>query len=89
MHAAGGRIVDPHTAVAVNAAAKIAASAAPVVTLSTAHPAKFSDAVKRAIGLDPPVPPALKSVMTLPEKLENLPNDPALIRQFISSRLIL
>ncbi len=87
VYAASGRIIDPHTAVAVHAAGKVAASAVPVVSLSTAHPAKFPDAVKRAIGRDPAMPPALQSVMTLPERLEILPNNLALIRQFISSRL--
>ena len=87
VHAASGRVIDPHTAVAVSAAGKIAASAAPLVILSTAHAAKFPDAVKQAIGRNPDMPAPLQRVMNLPEKLENLPNDPALIRQFISSRL--
>jgi threonine synthase len=83
-----GQIIDPHTAVAVAAARQMDRPAGvPTVILSTAHPAKFPDAVTRAIGSPPPVPPALAAVMDLPEKLEILPNDRALIRQFISSRL--
>ena len=87
VHAQTGRILDPHTAVAAAAARKLAPQAGPVVILSTAHPAKFPEAVQRAIGREPDMPPALKAVMSLPEKLEILPNNLALIRQFISSRL--
>jgi threonine synthase len=85
--AESGLVIDPHTAVAAHAARGLMASSAPTVILSTAHPAKFPDAVRKAIGADPAMPPALQKVMTLPEKLEILPNDLTLIRQFISSRL--
>jgi threonine synthase len=85
--AAKDGIIDPHTAVAVAAADHIPASAAPQVILSTAHPAKFPDAVAKAIGREPSMPDALKRVMGQPERLDILPNDLTLIRQFISSRL--
>jgi threonine synthase len=58
-----------------------------MVVLSTAHPAKFADAVINATGAPPPMPPELQRVLDLPEQLEILPNNLALIRQFISSRL--
>ena len=86
-HKQTGRIIDPHTAVAAAAAAKMGATPAPVVVLSTAHPAKFPEAVTQAIGAPPPVPPRLAGLAQLPEKLEVLANDPALIKRFISSRL--
>ena len=82
-----GVLIDPHTAVAASAAARIASSESPLVILSTAHPAKFGDAVVRATGRAPDLPGPLKRVMELPEKLDILPNELALIRQFISSRL--
>ena len=82
-----GQVIDPHTAVAVHAARRIPASATPMVILSTAHAAKFPDAVTRAIGRDPGMPDGLKKVMDLPEKLDILPNDLSLLRQFISNRL--
>ena len=52
----GGVVIDPHTAVGVNAARRGLAydPATPVVALATAHPAKFPDAVARAIGRAPP-----------------------------------
>jgi threonine synthase len=74
--------------VAVHAAKRIPASATPTVILSTAHPAKFPEAVNRAIGRNPTMPEGLQKVMDLPERLEILPNDLTLLRQFISSRLV-
>ena len=82
-----GRIIDPHTAVAVNALRKFGFREEPMVVLSTAHPAKFAEAVRQATGELPPMPEGLKRVLDLPEKLEILPNKLSLIRQFISSRL--
>jgi threonine synthase len=82
-----GRIIDPHTAVAVNALRKFGFREEPMVVLSTAHPAKFADAVKHATGAEPPMPDGLQRVMELPEQLDILPANLSLIRQFISSRL--
>jgi threonine synthase len=92
VHKETGRIIDPHTAVGVAAARKLAPlnqlrAPSPVVVLSTAHPAKFPDAVAQAIGTPPPEPKRLAGMKNLPEKLEILGNDAALIKQFISSRL--
>ena len=86
-----GRIIDPHTAVGVAAAMKMAHDnqkpLSPVVILSTAHPAKFPGAVTEAIGVAPPEPERLSGLKNLPERLDILDNDPVLIKRFISSRL--
>ena len=87
VHAETGRIIDPHTAVAVAAARKLGKSKSPIVVLSTAHAAKFPDAVKRAIGAPPPVPSRLKALESGVERVETLPNKLPLIQQFIESRL--
>jgi threonine synthase len=90
VHKDSGRIIDPHTAVGVAAAMKMAAlqkPLSPVVILSTAHPAKFPQAVREAIGVPPPEPERLAGLKKLPERLQVLANDPALIKQFIFSRL--
>lgn len=81
------RIVDPHTAVALSASRKLGFPEEPVVVLSTAHPAKFADAVMEATGTAPVLPEPLERLLTLPETLDILPNKLSLIRQFISSRL--
>ena len=82
-----GRIIDPHTAVGVAAAQRLEGASGPVVILATAHPAKFPDAVARAIGAPPPVPARLQGLGALPERVETLPKSLPLIRDFISSRL--
>ena len=52
-----GEIIDPHTAIGLHAArASDLPADVPVVTLATAHPAKFRDAVERATGIRPPLP---------------------------------
>jgi threonine synthase len=88
VHAETGRLIDPHTAVAVAAAEKLRVPAgAPVVVLSTAHPAKFPDAVQRATGQIPPLPPRLRDLMDRPEKMTVLPPDKSLVRDFIAVRV--
>ena len=83
-----GRIIDPHTAVGIAAANKMGKPPSPVVVLSTAHPAKFPAAVTEAIGAPPLEPRRLSGLKDLPERLETVPNDPLLIKRFISSRLV-
>ena len=82
-HRDTGRLIDPHTAVAVSAAPK---STGPVVILSTAHPAKFPDAVERATGQTPPLPPRLAGLYDGKERLDTLPNDLASVRDYIVNR---
>lgn len=86
-HRGIGRIIDPHTAVGVAAARQLKDAQGPVVILSTAHAAKFPDAVARAIGAPPPVPVRLQGLEKMPERVETLPRSLPLIREFISSRL--
>jgi threonine synthase len=81
-----GLLIDPHTAVAVAAArAAIARDdrATPIIALATAHPAKFPDAVARAVGFRPPPPPALAAIMEEPERVTVLPNDIAAVANFV------
>jgi threonine synthase len=83
-----GRIIDPHTAVGVAAAMKMGKPLSPVVILSTAHPAKFPEAVTEAIGVAPAEPARLSGLKNLPERLDVLDKDLLLIKRFISSRLV-
>jgi threonine synthase len=85
-YARSGVLIDPHTAVAVAAArAEIAADdrSAPMVALACAHPAKFPEAVERATGIRPSLPPALGDLFERPERLVVLPNDTGRVTQFI------
>jgi threonine synthase len=82
-----GRLIDPHTAVAV-AAARAEMSdktATPMIALATAHPAKFPEAVARATGIRPPVPAALAEIMDKRERITILGNDVAAVAGFLRS----
>lgn len=90
--ASGGYTLDPHTAVGVGAAAAALAepgtvdATAPVVVLSTAHPAKFPDAVEQATGRRPGLPPRLADLFEREERLTVLPNDLATVQSFVLGR---
>lgn len=83
--AATGELLDPHTAVGYAVARNCPPSSSPMVTLATAHPAKFPDAVQKASGIRPGLPPRLAHLMTAPERFTVLPNDVAKVRDFILS----
>ena len=87
VHQIDGRLIDPHTAVAL-AAARISSPrcTGPVVVLSTAHPAKFPDAVRQATGTEPPLPPRLKGLYEGVERVTVLGHDLAKVRAFIAQR---
>jgi threonine synthase len=67
-----GHVIDPHTAIALGAARQ-ATLDMPVVTLATAHPAKFRDAVERATGVRPTLPARVGDLFEREERYETLP----------------
>ena len=82
-------LLDPHSAIGVKAALDSGLSAqVPVVTLATAHPAKFPDAIKSA-GLDQEValPWHLRDLFERSERMEVLPNDLAAVQAFIAANI--
>ncbi len=66
-----GQVIDPHTGVAL-AAARRADLDVPMVTLATAHPAKFRDAVERATGARPPLPARVGDLFERQERFTTL-----------------
>jgi threonine synthase len=84
-----GYLLDPHTAVGLfcgwqehNNNPQI-----PLVSLACAHPAKFPDAVEKATGTRPPLPPHLADLYEREEKLSVLENDLTKVQTFIKSSL--
>ncbi len=69
-----GEVLCPHTAVGVHVAEGFV-SATPMITLATAHPAKFPDAVEAAIGARPGLPAHMADLFERPERVARLPND--------------
>ncbi len=82
-----GRLIDPHTAVALAVAEDLKQGAkGPVVVLSTAHPAKFAAAVRQATGAEPALPRQLRGLYEGVERVTVLGHDLALVRDFILER---
>ena len=85
LEAETGYLADPHTAVAVSAARRVARRTdVPMITLSTAHPAKFPDAIRKAVGRAPAEPEVVTRQRTLAERVTVLPNDAAAIARYVS-----
>jgi threonine synthase len=83
-----GRLIDPHTAVALAAAlAREPEHGRPVIVLSTAHPAKFPEAVRAATGIVPPLPQRLSDLYEGEERVTTLPTEVNRVRAFIEQRL--
>ncbi len=75
-----GQAIDPHGAVGVAAGRRVRRDRSlPMISLATAHPAKFPDAVERATGTRPQLPPRLADLHQRPERFEVLPNDLAAV----------
>jgi threonine synthase len=76
-------LLDPHSAVGFAAALQAQASDSAMVTLATAHPAKFPDAVEKASGIRPNLPPRLIHLLNAKERFTILPNSAAAVRDFV------
>ena len=80
-------VVDPHTAVGLAAAADHRGDpSVPMVTMATAHPAKFGDAVAAATGEPPELPDRLARLADLPEHYEVLPADLDTVRAHVRAQ---
>jgi threonine synthase len=90
LHESAGTLADPHTAIGTAAARALALEdpAIPVIVAATAHPAKFPDAVERATGRRPPLPPRLADLYERPERYRVLPPDLATIEAAVRSHAL-
>ncbi|WP_207914805.1 MULTISPECIES: threonine synthase [unclassified Neorhizobium] len=80
---ATGYLIDPHTATGVFVAQKNLRATSPMVTLATAHPAKFPAAVKSACGIDPALPSWLADLMQREERFDILEPELKAVETFI------
>jgi threonine synthase len=83
VHERHGYIVDPHTACAFQELNPARVS----VVLATAHPAKFPDAIRAAIG-EAPTHPTLEALKSRPIVKHRLPAEAAAIRQFLAQHAV-
>ena len=83
-----GQVLDPHSAIGLAAARQCndIAGDVPVVTLATAHPAKFRDAVERATGVRPSLPARISGLFEREERYDTLPAGLAEIQAYIDAR---
>jgi len=82
---AAGQVIDPHTAIAL-AAARRADLDVPIVTLATAHPAKFRDTVERATGLRPAMPGRVGDLFDREERYDTVDASFAAVSGYIAER---
>ena len=81
-----GEILCPHSAVGVKVAREQLRDCVPMITLATAHPAKFPDAVEQAVGIRPALPPHMEGLFDKPERSERVENDVAALKSLILER---
>lgn len=84
-HAESGYLLDPHSAVGVGVARSLHQGQVPMITLATAHPAKFPAAVAEASGVTPALPAWLNDLYQRPERVSVLENDQRRIEDFIAA----
>ncbi len=83
---ATGEILCPHSAVGVKVAGEHMGRN-PMITLATAHPAKFPDAVEAATGTRPPLPPHMASLYERAERVTEVENDLGALQDLIRDRI--
>jgi threonine synthase len=81
-----GEVLCPHSAIGVKVADELRAPEVPMITLATAHPAKFPDAVEKATGTRPGLPPFMASLYDRPERVTEAKNDLAALQSLIRER---
>ena len=88
--AACGQTIDPHTACGIHAARAQSDldPAIPIVTLATAHPAKFRDAVERATGQRPGLPTRVGDLFEREERMVELPGDYAAVVDYVTAHAV-
>lgn len=84
--ASSGELLCPHSAVGVKVAEDIRQPGTPMITLATAHPAKFPAAVEEASGMHPPLPPAMSDLYERSERVTRVANDLGAIEDLIKDR---
>ncbi|MEP2783694.1 MAG: threonine synthase [Pseudoruegeria sp.] len=85
-YARTGEILCPHSAIGAHVGDRNL-GATPMITLATAHPAKFPDAVEKAVGVRPPLPTRMGDLFAREERVTKVPNDLAALETLIRERI--
>ena len=86
-HESHGYLLDPHTAVGVSVGERLRDPSEPLLCLATAHPAKFSDAIKRATDSDLAHHELIDGLKELPVRAHGLPANTADVKSFITESI--
>ena len=78
-----GELLCPHSAIGVRVAQALRDRATPMITLATAHPAKFPDAVEAATGIRPPLPDHMADLFDRDERVTRISNDLEALKDII------
>jgi threonine synthase len=87
-YATTGEVLCPHSAVGVKVAEEHLGQV-PMITLATAHPAKFPDAVEAAMGIRPALPARMADLFDRPERMTRVANDLGALQALIRERIAL
>ena len=77
-------LIDTHTADGLKVARAHRRAGVPMLVLETALPAKFAEAIREAVGFEPPRPPATEGIERLPRRFEVLPADAERVKRYIA-----
>jgi len=80
-------LLCPHSAVGVKVASEMRKPDVPMITLATAHPAKFPAAVEQASGIHPPLPPRMSDLYDRPERVTRISNNLGAMKEFIRGHI--
>ena len=83
-----GYVLDPHTAVGLNAGLALQEKETPMICLATAHPAKFGDAVSKAIGRDPDMPESVTDLHTKDSRCEILDAEVESVKSYLEKNAL-
>ena len=81
-----GELLCPHSAIGVKVAEE-ARTATPMITLATAHPAKFPSAVEAATGVHPPLPPRMDDLYERSERVTRISGDLETLKAHIKGHI--
>jgi threonine synthase len=82
-----GVMIDTHTADGVKVAREYLQKDIPMLVLETALPIKFEETIQEALGRPADCPPAFKDIKSLPQRVEHIPADVNVVKQFIAQHV--
>ena len=85
--ASSGELLCPHSAVGVMLGEAQRDAATPMITLATAHPAKFPAAVEEASGVHPPLPSRMADLYERSERMTRVANDLGVLQSHIKEHI--